>query len=356
MTALSLVACGDDDGTPDGSPPPPIDASSDAADDAGEADAAVDAMPDAPVVLPPDAGEPDAGVFSGSCNPVTGAGCLAGEKCDWLQETDDLGRIACVPDGTVERGGACVEGEVGPTTGFDNCQALSTCIAGVCEAICSTDPDSCAPGSSCTQYASIFEGGIGACDYDCNPVDQTRTFDGAPACGSPDPANPNRGCYGTPNSSWACKPAGDPEKVHGSDATWPDGNVYANGCAVGHFVATFYGSEFPECTALCAPAPAFSGNSSQVQGEIGSGFTCPDRNAVDGECRYMWNLSAWPELIPADVGYCYDYERFYIDANQNGVEDPGEEAQSCSVISETDGDGSGIADYIEAGCGPYTEI
>ena len=59
------------------------------------------------------------------CNPVTQAGCEAGEKCAQLVQSDDpfLASTACVPDGSVTDGGACTRGAAGQATGYDDCVA-----------------------------------------------------------------------------------------------------------------------------------------------------------------------------------------------------------------------------------------
>ena len=67
------------------------------------------------------------------CNPVTQAGCEAGEKCAQLVESEEpfLARTACVPDGSVTAGGACTRGEAG-ANGYDDCVAGFDCLNGVC--------------------------------------------------------------------------------------------------------------------------------------------------------------------------------------------------------------------------------
>src|SRR5262244_3631108 len=57
------------------------------------------------------------------CNPLTQAGCAAGEKCTWLLDAlmpQYVGHIGCVPDGTANVGEACIYGAPG-VTGYDGC-------------------------------------------------------------------------------------------------------------------------------------------------------------------------------------------------------------------------------------------
>jgi hypothetical protein len=308
---------------------------------------------DARVIIPPTDAAIDSPVAPGACNPVAQTGCATGEKCTWLDETADLGRIACVPDGTAAIGEACTSGAPGPTTGFDTCAAGGYCIASVCSEICTEAPDSCAEGSSCTVYTNLFDAMTGACSFNCNPVTQERATDNAPACGSPNVADPTLGCFGQPNSSFSCKPAIGPDDfVHGHTAVQEDGNIYANGCVPGNFVAHFYGQETATCTAYCQPAESNSEVFDQINGV--PGHSCAENGAPNAECRYWWSLESEIDTEEFGIGYCYEYTTLFVDANQNGVFDPGEEAKSCRDFTPTqDDDANGIFDYIEQGCGEY---
>jgi len=95
--------------------------------------------------------------FRDTCNPLSQTGCEAGQKCTWQHHTEDSGRVACVPDGTVALGDACTFLEPGETTGYDDCASGGYC-RGVCKAICEDAPDSCpAKQAACMVYAGIFE-------------------------------------------------------------------------------------------------------------------------------------------------------------------------------------------------------
>jgi hypothetical protein len=97
------------------------------------------------------------------------------QRAAWIrvQETPErLGKIACVPDGSVGLGGACSFGPVGETTGFDNCAGGFICSEGICADICALDaqpgtPHGCANGT-CTVDPDLFayapdDPGYGAC-------------------------------------------------------------------------------------------------------------------------------------------------------------------------------------------------
>src|SRR5262245_32015513 len=77
------------------------------------------------------------------CNPALPGGqqgCPNGEKCTWVvvQDTPErIGKLDCVPNGTVDAGGSCTFGQPGEQSGFDNCVAGLVCAGGACRDICS---------------------------------------------------------------------------------------------------------------------------------------------------------------------------------------------------------------------------
>jgi hypothetical protein len=88
-------------------------------------------------------------------HPAGQQGCLTGQKVAWIriQEVPEpLGKIGCVPDGTMLDGQACAFGPTGETTGHDNCAGGLICSESVCRDICYTlaEPGSiqaCATGA-----------------------------------------------------------------------------------------------------------------------------------------------------------------------------------------------------------------
>lgn len=351
---LATMACGGGGGA----------AVPDAGDvDAAETDAAVPdaAIPDAEV---PDAGipdaqvpdaEPDSGVIV-DCNPVSQAGCGVDEKCTWVRVTPDFGHVDCVPDGTVATGGACVMGPDGETTGYDDCLGGNLCIGGTCQQICSTSPDSCPSTSTCKLYAGLFDvSTVGVCDFLCDPVTQSRSFDSAPACGSADPGTPNRGCYGVFDFAFACAPVpatvlADPLMYDQNDTAYGPmaGTAYLNGCAPGYaplLRATAADTSPVICMALCTPGPTSLENPANANGLVGSGHTCADRGAPGPahECRYFWVFESDPTQHPDALGFCWNPDNYVGDWDG----DPGTTDTSyprCAAIA--------IADQAGMGCAP----
>lgn len=249
-----IVACGNGGGAP----------ASDAASgtDAAEIDAAeIDAAICAPTVAPTAPRGPSAG-----CNPATNSGCGAGEKCAWIatQPTFPYGHLGCVPDGPVAVGCSCSTGAMGDT-GYDDCAAGSICYAGECTGVCQSFGESCA-GGHCFGVQELYatSGGMlaGLCLAPCDPLTQTEPG-GPGACGSLDPAAPDRGCYGY--DGFGCL-VSEPEVLDLTDRMPPISNQF-NSCAPG-FIPFFFemvGSTVALCSGLCAAleidnTPAHAGN------------------------------------------------------------------------------------------------
>lgn len=89
---------------------------------------------------------------SSICNPLGAPGnqgCDEGFRCTWSieqEEPERLGKLACVPEGTLGAGEACTPATVGLV---DDCQSGLICAGGVCADICGFDGSAaaaCAPG------------------------------------------------------------------------------------------------------------------------------------------------------------------------------------------------------------------
>jgi hypothetical protein len=125
----------------------------------------------------PDTGDdfvpPPADAIGSHCDPIAQALCGADEKCGWTRlvatPADQLGLIACAPDGTVPLGGACTFGASGMTTGYDDCARGLACLApidqeqttGTCETICDVlaapgTAEGCAAGFTCVRHTGYF--------------------------------------------------------------------------------------------------------------------------------------------------------------------------------------------------------
>lgn len=258
------------------------------------------------------------------CNPVTQAGCEAGEKCAQLVESADpfLARTACVPAGAVTEGGACTRGEAGAATGFDDCIGGYDCTNGVCTEICDVGPpDGCradgeafGEGSYCTLYEGLFTDAIGVCVAGCNPVDDTVT-DGVVNNGS---CAAGEGCYlNATRGVAACAntPVDAAEATQNSDCYGPaSGGCYLNGCASG-FTALL--NNKPEdadgtvCARYCTAEDTHTNNTGSAAGQNdncsnGSLQQAGGTNGANGahQCRFVQNFYSNTTEVPVEVGMC----------------------------------------------------
>jgi hypothetical protein len=234
------------------------------------------------------------------------------------------------------------------------------CVEGTCTAVCSTDTDAgCSSLETCSAYSGLFQANAsapvayGGCSPQCNPLTQARLTDGAPACGSPDPAFPTLGCYGMPSqtakaSVFTCARAGSLANTQGVPAAI-GGQVYVNGCAPGYLplLVAQTGSTEVICVALCSPADTYLGNSANRQGV--SPYSCPDEGATQTtqECRYWWWIEgggAAQTAVTAALGFCFDDSRYSLG-------EPPIPAPSCATLSASDTNGDGTPDDMEWGCG-----
>ncbi|MCE9573346.1 MAG: hypothetical protein K8W52_09330 [Deltaproteobacteria bacterium] len=327
---------------------------------------------DAKIIVTADAAQPDGSVAA--CNVTAQTGCDPGEKCTWIRvaasTTQQLGQLGCVPDGTVALDGACMYGAAGTATGYDNCQKGLVCLAnstvdsaaGSCRTICdlaavAPAAGACPTNYGCGAYINLFANGsdtavAGVCDPTCDPLTQIRDTDQKAACGSTDPANPNRGCYGYPSSDatpteFRCSGAGD--LTFGAGHLLPVADAYLNACAPG-FIPLFYASTTDHnnvvCTGFCAPGDTNSTAKANAGGKVGSGHTCQDGGADAAvECRYLWAYEdATTPLTKYShgVGVCFDYSKFTYDDDQNAAT-PNVPNPSCTELATG-------ADAISWGC------
>ena len=295
----------------------------------------------------PDANPVDA---VGVCNPLTQAGCAAGEKCTWLIDAvmpQYVGHVGCAPDGTAAAGAACTYGPAG-ATGYDDCAKGNVCSqfampgqAGTCKAMCDQQGGApmCDAQHVCVTYARLFSTGdttpaaAGVCDLACDPL-QDNDFDGSggsltgsasmkrkTTCG----ANANIGCYGYPSfgtppaSGWSCtgdinnaasQPIGLRHRVQcieGNNCADPGPTIYTNSCNQGYLPLLRESSTVSTavCIALCDPEPCYMGNCGGATntariGAVNDGCRASDRvagaagfnntNDADGgeHCTHLW--------------------------------------------------------------------
>lgn len=297
------------------------------------------------------------------CDLITQTGCGTGEKCTWVRTSttlgSEVGKIACALDGNVDVNGGC-QFASNAAGGYDDCRKGEICDAppnvdmaqGTCRAICDSKAASGTSGACPTNYACLTYGGlwnlatVGLCNPTCNPLTQTRDYDGAAACGSSDSGSPSMGCYGLPNGPFTCALAGPGTNT--SDYVLGSGGVYLNACAPGYapLLVQSSGSSNPICVAYCQPGPTSKESPANAAGLVNSGYTCPDKGAGGThECRYWWDLEdpTKPSTAQSNtLGYCFDYTKYtYFDQTLGNLPDP-----SCTQISSTD------PSYGNWGCAP----
>ncbi|MBI3179226.1 MAG: hypothetical protein HYZ27_06165, partial [Deltaproteobacteria bacterium] len=299
-----------------------------------------------------------------ACDPVAQTGCAAHQKCTWIKVDAGSGKVGCVADGTVAKAGACQYGPEGETTGFDDCAAPNVCVSGLCQEICTDEPDSCPSTETCQRWIDLFEGlapAVGACAFLCDPVTQERALDSAPACGSPDPGTPSLGCYGVFNTEFTCAsvPSSAAALTHGMEAFGPaSGGAYINGCAPGYapLIHSANDSSAPViCVAFCRPQETHSGDTAGADGVPGSGYACADRGATAAgmECHFLWYLEATPTATRNGIGFCWQPGNYAgdWDNDPNTADEP---HPACIDLANTDTDATGAADHYEWGCAPYS--
>lgn len=276
------------------------------------------------------------------CNPLGAAGqqgCSTGQKCTWIQVQDDpeeLGKVGCVPDGTVAVGGACTQGAVGESTGYDDCAAGGICVAGACSDVCGFDGSAnaaCADGFNCTRYDGLFANGedspvAGACNPACDPVTQIKT--GGGTCGT------NNGCYlltSDTDTIAVCANAGTVD--HNEDI---DGDAFANSCVPGAQPRSKDAtSTIVQCGGLCNPVDVTSTTNTASEGgaEIAGNTTAkdncqttwnanPPNDGTAGEgCRFWWARESFAELsdFSNTVGWCFKHAIFEYDTDGDDLDD-----------------------------------
>jgi hypothetical protein len=294
------------------------------------------------------------------CNAQAQTGCQAGEKCTWIVDQVDptfLGHIGCVPDGAIATGGACLQpgatnGPVPGPNGFDDCAAGNICISGECKVVCDLalvgDEQGCDAVHACSGYSDTFDVSntllYGACDPGCDPLTQRLLADGTEACGSTDPANPNKGCYSS-NGDFARFSCADVLDISKIDRIEPfkdnRGRFFLNSCAPG-FMPFFVESDDVEevrCTGSCAAleidsspehmnnglgdAAALAKLPTQAAPAVANGTCLPTAKGSEGtatggggtvkqNCVFLWSLVDDRETEQFDevMGFCFPFSEF----------------------------------------------
>jgi hypothetical protein len=304
---------------------------------------------------------PEATVVLTACNPVAQSGCSAAKKCTWIATGPATGALGCAPAGAATEGQACAYGPDGVQTGFDDCAGGLACISGTCKPLCDlAAAGACGAAGVCQRYSGFYDSGgtqvAGACEPTCDPVTQVRSTDGAAACGSANPTDPSRGCFGLPAgagtaSVFTCAPTLAGAPGHGTVLPPP---VFLNGCAPGALpiLAASNNSSDVLCVALCTPAPSSSADFTSIGGL--APHTCADRGAAGAECRYWWFLehpAALPSPARNGVGFCFEPSRYTWDDDGNAFT-PEVPLPSCAVLEPVDTNGVATDDAAYWGCLP----
>ena len=329
------------------------------------------------------------------CNPLTQAGCAAGEKCTWLLDAlmpQYVGHIGCAPDGTGNSGDSCMYGAPG-ATGYDACKKGTVCGnyrggTGICKQICDQQGGmpTCDAQHVCVTYSGLFTTGDttpaagGVCDLACDPITD-NDFDGSgttstkttATCGN----NAAVGCYGYPSfgtppaTGWSCtndinsmeaQPTGLRHRVQcveANNCADPGPTIYVNSCNQGYLPLLRESTTVSTaiCTALCKPQNCFTGgtcgaNNVNRLGATGQACKGPDRvgafdvqNDADGgeHCRYIWSFEIDDQgnflRSPTSdtMGFCFDHGKYQYDSNGDNMPDMA--LPNCGNLA--DGFGSG---------------
>ena len=344
-----------------------------------------------------------------ACEPVTQKGCMDGEKCTWVVRNDatqtmnEIGQIACVPDGTTADGAACDDATMDVNGGADTCVAGDLCMARKCKPICDpqlvdgagTGTGACATNYACSVYSGIFESSgtpvAGVCEPTCDPLTQALNVGttGTAACGSLDPTKPTGTCIASGGyRSFHCAPS-DSTVYANTDRKPPltdlRGNVYLNGCAPG-FIPFYFedasGAMKTLCSGLCAPLkvdatiaadPAHKDDNKGDPTALGKlpadpapaagKSTCAvgvKGSEAEEDCRYLWFSLARGDPSKAvaspyndTLGVCFAYQKFLA------VTVPGmpqkQPEKSCAKLPVTAPTGDPYGSAKENGCYPLAD-
>ena len=332
------------------------------------------------------------------CNPLTQAGCAAGEKCTWLLDAlmpQYVGHIGCAPDGTGNVGDSCMYGAPG-ATGYDACKKGGVCGnyrggAGTCKQICDQQGGmpTCDAQHVCVTYSGLFTTGDttpaagGVCDLACDPITD-NDFDGSgttstkttATCGN----NAAVGCYGYPSfgtppaTGWSCtndinsmeaQPTGLRHRVQcveANNCADPGPTIYVNSCNQGYLPLLRESTTVSTaiCTALCKPQNCFTGQCGNQNvnrlGVTNQACKTPDRvgtfdttNDGDGgeHCRYIWSFEIDDQgnflRSPTSdtMGFCFDHGKYQYDSNNDNM--PDMPLPNCGSLADGFGSGSNPA-------------
>ena len=283
----------------------------------------------------------------GVCNPVAQTGCDAEEKCAQEAVTINEGeanemsffRTACVADGTVAVGAACVRGP----DGVDDCAAGGECFGGSCVASCDNPSTVCIGDANCNVFSNVFtefEGTVGICEPLCDPFAHETLADGMPsgtACpgvAGDDAADPPVaelvgmcvGDIGHPAGAGACglQTPDNEDRTQNSLCQAPDETglvCFASGCAKGYTTGSFGENPFNPgdrnwCLGMCNPLASHSGQVAADNGRFGDQNLAHCKN--DNTPGSLTSLgSVDNSVVPADAEYACRYR--WVGDGQGGI-------------------------------------
>jgi hypothetical protein len=221
---------------------------------------------------------------------------------------------------------ACDDGQpdAGPTDAADSVDA---------SAADASPPDASSPDAS-PPDASPPDAGPAV--NTCNPLTQIRD-DGAPACGSANPAMPDLGCYpaqGPDFTSFECAPAGT---LGHRDVVTPP--IYINACLPGAIPMLYEssGSMQVVCIAMCAPLRINNTEPDEAR-DGAEPHSCPEMPPGVGvvgpvaratgpfeRCQHLWwwsSIDTAPHPLWNAYGVCVDFTKYTWDADQNPATPP----------------------------------
>jgi hypothetical protein len=319
----------------------------------------------------------DSGPIQTQCDPVAQTGCEDGEKCAQVVISEEASETTCLPNGTVALGEPCEYGDLGETTGFDDCEAGelgAQCINGVCREIC--EADSCTEGFACDFYENLFDDldptRVGVCNQECNPVTQDCSLE-------------DEGCYlsvDNPTGQGSCTsvPEAISGIVQGDECAGPESQpdlCYSNGCGVGFHPLII--DDTPEtqddrslCTAYCQPVDTHlndvdaDGTGDPKEPLFGNvlGFVDEDPKTPDiscsaerigpaaHECRFFQAIVFGDigaiDYIPAEYGFCVDSTIAFWGSCANYSEERIIVAFDTAEAEAPGSGGEGLTDFCEA--------
>lgn len=217
------------------------------------------------------------------CDPLTRDGCVVGEKCSIRVDSESpyLATVTCVPNGNQVVGGLCGFGDPGQY-GYDNCQAGSFCLDGLCTPVCALADAGCAGGAqACIAYGGVFEGReLGLCTALCEPL-------ATDSCAS------GQGCYlGLGTGQATCHGAGS--LGQGEVCSYIDDCSQGLGCVL-------LGADGAStvCAAVCDPDTALTASGQTCAQALGARADAPACVAIN---RFYDDTPA----VPDRAGMCLD--------------------------------------------------